>query len=505
MPPSANLFVERIFDATGFQVNPFPADEQLTRDAVRNGAHIGSNSWGSDVQGEYDTDASQFDELVRDADALTPGDQPFILIFAAGNAGSGSQTLDSPASGKNVLSVGASQNVPGTLALTYGLYADGPDAMADFSSRGPCQDGRVKPDVVAPGTWISSLASSAAANLDSVVWMTNDQYYVYMGGTSMACPHASGAAAIFVQYFKATHANTMPSPALVKAALINSADELDQLNGGPGPIPNNDEGWGRISLTNIIATNLNSAVRYYDYVDQSVLLTNNQVSTRHLLVQSAAQPLKVTLAYTDVAGFPGALPALVNDPDLEVVTPDGTLYRGNQMAASESIPNAAESDGLNNVEAVHLAQPDAGRLPGSRSGPKYRCRRAAWKRPWWTRISLWFPRATWLEMGTAAMLLDRTSYPAPGLVAVAGARSRPVGQRQHQRPAEKHQPRAPAKPTPCRLRNTGSFTGTVATIVGTAAVDGRLQIHHGDTIEADYGQLEHPACWPPRWPTWFRR
>ena len=69
----------------------------------------------------------------------------------------------------------------------------------------------------------------------------------------------------------------MPSPALVKAALINSANELDTLNGGPGPIPNHDEGWGRITLTNIIVTNLSTAPRYYEYVDQTTLLTNGQV------------------------------------------------------------------------------------------------------------------------------------------------------------------------------------------------------------------------------------
>ena len=90
----------------------------------------------------------------------------------------------------------------------------------------------------------------------------------------MSGPHAAGAAAVFVQYYKSTHTNAMPSPALVKAALINSANELDELNGGPGPIPNNDEGWGRITLTNIIVTNFSTAPRYYEYVDQTVLLTN---------------------------------------------------------------------------------------------------------------------------------------------------------------------------------------------------------------------------------------
>ncbi|MGH7971733.1 MAG: S8 family serine peptidase, partial [Limisphaerales bacterium] len=347
----ANLFIERIFDENAGEADPFPSDETLTRDAVKHGAHIGSNSWGNDVQGEYDTDASQFDELVRDADSTSPGDQPYILVFSAGNAGPNSATLDSPASGKNVIAVGACENVPGTLALTYGLYADGADTMADFSSRGPCEDGRIKPDLVAPGTWIASLASSAAPNEAAIAWTAIDNYYVYMGGTSMSGPHAAGAAACFVQFYRAFHTNATPSPALVKAALINSADELaidtsgagsdptdpfglgglGGASGGPGPIPNNDEGWGRLSLTNIIQTNFATTSRYYQYVDQSVLLTNGQVHIEHTLIKSSDEPLKITLAYTDVPGFQGAIPALVNDLDLEVIGPDGTLYRGNQF------------------------------------------------------------------------------------------------------------------------------------------------------------------------------
>jgi subtilisin family serine protease len=194
----ANLFVERIFDDNANEASPFPTDETLTHDATRHGAKIGSNSWGNDVQGDYDTDAAQFDELVRDSDASTPGDQPYILEFSAGNAGPGSQTIGSPATAKNVIATGASENVANTLALTYGLYADGPDTMADFSSRGPCADGRIKPDLVAPGTWIASAASSAAPDESAIAWTTIDNYYVYMGGTSMSGPHAAGAAAVFV-------------------------------------------------------------------------------------------------------------------------------------------------------------------------------------------------------------------------------------------------------------------------------------------------------------------
>src|SRR5262249_48712804 len=142
------------------------------------------------------------------------------------------------------------------------IYADGPDAMADFSSRGPCEDGRIKPDVVAPGTWISSLQSASAS--DELAWAPIDSYYQYQGGTSQAGPHASGAAAVFVQYYRETHGNATPSPALVKAALINSATDMDDAF-GTEPTPNMDEGWGRLDLVTLLDPSLG-----FDYVDQTV-------------------------------------------------------------------------------------------------------------------------------------------------------------------------------------------------------------------------------------------
>jgi len=481
----ANLLIQRIFDDQANPASPFPSDETLTSDAVGNGADIGSNSWGNDVQGEYDTDAAQFDELVRDADPSTPGDQPYILEFSSGNAGPDSQTVGSPATAKNVIATGASENVPGLWALTYGLYAEGPDTMADFSSRGPCEDGRIKPDVVAPGTWIASAASSAAWDLASVSWTVIDDYYVYMGGTSMSGPHAAGAAAVFVQYYKSLHTNAMPSPALVKAALINSADELDQLNGGPGPVPNNEEGWGRVTLTNIVVTNINSAPRYFEYVDQTTLLTNGGVFVRHTLVRSSGQPLKVTLVYTDVAGFPGAIPALVNDLDLEVVGPDGTLYRGNRFAANDSVPDAPSPDSINNVEAVHLSQPVPGdyivRVRARHVVQDARLDTAA--------IDQDFALVTSGDLarpGAGSVLLDRPAYTVPSLIhlsvfdpARAASNAVSVLLKSTTEPAGEN----------LLLQSAGgfgAFTGVVATAVGGATADGKLQVQDGDTIEASY-------------------
>ena len=200
--------------------------------------------------------------------------------------------------------------------------------------------------------------------------------------------------------------------------MINSADELDQANGGPGPVPNNDEGWGRINLTNIIVTNVNSAPRFYQYLDQTVLLTNSQVYAQHIFVQSPDQPLKITLAYTDVPGFPGAIPALVNDLDLEVVAPDGTLYRGNQFGAGESVPNAPSPDKLNNVEGDLSLAAGAGRLSGARARQQNCAGCASPTRPRLTRISRWCRPATSCGRARDSFCWTGRAYTAPGIMQI---------------------------------------------------------------------------------------
>jgi len=87
-----------------------------------------------------------------------------------------------------------------------------------------------------------------------------------------------------------------------------------------------DEGWGRVDLTQFVL-----AQKTFQLVDQTELLSSGQSFERRVLISSASEPLKVTMTYSDFPGFPGALPALVNDLDLEVVGPNGLIYRGNQF------------------------------------------------------------------------------------------------------------------------------------------------------------------------------
>ena len=470
--PMAHIIGQRIFDGVGGYEAP-PTYETLTRDAVRAGAVIGSNSWGDDTHGRYDISAAEFDALVRDADFGTPGDQPYILEFSAGNAGPGRQTIGSPAVAKNVIATGAAQNN----RFDFLIYGEGQDAMADFSSRGPAEDGRIKPDIVAPGTWIASLQSGSAT--DQSAWLPISANYQYQGGTSQAGPHASGAAAIFVQYYREMNTNATPSPALVKGALINSAVDMDDT-AGTDPVPNMDEGWGRLDLTQLIGSS-----RRILYEDQQQPLSSGQVSERSVIVGSRNQPLKITLTYTDVPGLPAAIPALVNDLDLEVIAPDGSVYHGNQFDKGESVAGAPGFDTINNVEAVHLREPLPGeylvRVRARNVVEDARRDTAAVDQDFALVISGDLPLP-----GAGVVIFDRKAYTAPSTALVrlidfdlAGL---PTAQIVLTSSTETN-----AEAIVLRAYGSaGVFTGAVVLATGTVAADGRLQVADGDVIQARY-------------------
>jgi len=490
--PGAHLVIQRIFDAVG-EYYPPDTFSQLTQDAVRNGAVIGSNSWGDDTQGRYDISAAEFDALVRDADPDTPGAQPFILEFSAGNSGPARQTIGSPAVAKNVIATGACQNS----RPEFFLYGDGPEVTADFSSRGPCEDGRIKPDLMAPGTWIASLKSSYAS--DEFAWAPIDAYYMYQGGTSQAGPHVSGAAAIFVQYYRQTHGGVTPSPALVKAALINSADDMGfgylvdeegnvEVVGDTDPVPNRDEGWGRVNVENLITGDLR-----FVFVEQNTRLTTGQTWEQRVVVGPNA-PLKITMVYTDVPGLPAAIPALVNDLDLEIVGPDGALYRGNVFLNGESIPNTGAPDNVNNVEAVHLENPKPGdylvRIRARNVAEDINGRHGSPpEQDFALVISGDLP-----EPGEGIVFFDRPAYTAPANAVIrlidqqlAGTSAATVKVTSTSEPLGETIVLLPAG-------SRGAFTNSVALVPDVPVRgDGRIGVRHGDTLRVVYSDADPPG------------
>lgn len=305
-------------------------------------AFISNNSWGNGTNGNsYDSFAAQYDGFARDASSAISID-PLLFIFSAGNEGP-SGGLTRPKMAKNLIATASLENIRTELDPA----ANNIDDLSSFSSRGPAADGRVKPDIAAPGQAITggrSGPNSLAGNIGS--------FHRWNSGTSHAAPQVAGAAALFTQFWKNDHAGANPSPALVKAAVINGAQDANGVS-TTSAIPNNTEGWGRVYLKGVL--NTGAAITYVN--EDDALYGTGSFRSYSGTIADNARPVRVTLVWTD----PPALgnPALVNDLDLEV-TVGGSTYRGNVLSGGLSTAGGS-ADNLNNVENVYL--------PAGLSGP----------------------------------------------------------------------------------------------------------------------------------------
>jgi subtilisin family serine protease/uncharacterized membrane protein len=340
--PGATL-VAQSYNATGL-------DYQAMADfAASSGASISVNAWGdtsSGTLGAYTAASSSYDALTADAGSA-PGAQPLLFVFSAGNQNNQAGSVTPPATAKNVLAVGATGN-------DYD-QATPSSEVAPFSSWGPSDDGRIRPDLVAPGERVASANSSQAASSGTPPPpVAGGRSYIYLSGTSMAAPQVAGAAAVAMQYLREAR-GVVGSPALLKALLINGAEPLPGL-----PWPGAEQGWGRLDLG---AALLNSSTRRVDFVPEGfrTFLSAPDVAQYNVSVDAGAD-LKITLVWTDAAGTPLAGSALVNDLDLEVRDAnDSVIYTGNQFVAGSSAPGGGTAfDRANNVEVVRIANASAG-------------------------------------------------------------------------------------------------------------------------------------------------
>ncbi len=301
-------------------------------------ATISNNSWGSGINGNsYDSLAAQYDGLVRDGSFATAID-PFTIVFSAGNSGPGASSLTRPKVAKNVISVGNSENIRTEFG---GANADNIEDLRSSSSRGPSADGRIKPDITAPGTFITGSRAGTCVSVS----LCFDANHAYSTGTSHAAPQVAGAAALFTQYWRNANAGIYPSPAMIKAAVISSAQEMNGLSTSAA-VPNGSEGWGRISMKFIMNTGVGMR-----YVDQSSAFSNPG-ETRIVAggVGDSTKPVRVTLVWSDPPGIGD--PALVNKLNLTVTVGTNT-YKGNVFSGGISVTGGS-ADTANNVENVFL-------------------------------------------------------------------------------------------------------------------------------------------------------
>lgn len=348
------------FQLVGIPDNLTPLFQQ----AYNEGARIHSNSWGGGRPGEYESTSRELDEFVwKNPD--------FCVLVAAGNEGVDRNPSDgkvdvgsvsAPGTAKNCITVGASQSErPQFAGNTWGQFwpddfprqplknqevAGNHDEMAAFSSRGPTLDERIKPDIVAPGTFILSARSTQLPD-DATGWSAYDANpsYMFEGGTSMATPLTAGAVALIRQFFRVKKNLPSPSAALLKATLLCGARRMP-LSYVPATAKfDNHQGFGRVDLDKVLSP---AGGAVFGFKDQTNGLQTGGADNTMITV-TAGRSLRVLLAYSD---YPGR--GLKNNLNLMLTAPDGTRRVGNAQG------NQLTFDTKNNVELIEIPAPAAG-------------------------------------------------------------------------------------------------------------------------------------------------
>lgn len=375
----AHIFFQSL-DDQNLKLQPGIGLKPLLREAYDNHVRVQNFSWGSAVKGRHTLDA-------RDIDGFVYENPDLLVVVACGNDGEqelgpeasgriGLASLASPATAKNCLAVGAtcSPRKDGPYAgLTWKSY-DGrlpaptlppmsdlpltgdPNVVAALSSRGPSDDGRIKPDLLAPGVGVAAARSFDCT--PSKPFPGYSDHYHYATGTSMAAPLVAGAAVVVRQYFVEERAHT-PSAALLKATLINGASWIrGEVWEDPAiGLPNFHQGFGRLVLSNAIPLpGAAFRLEFSDVANSSpeALVDSNAAKSRwrRKLTVKAGHPLTVTLVWTD----PPAR-GLQHELDLVVVSPSARLHTGNDGLRR---PAYESRDIRNNVEQVFVAEPEPG-------------------------------------------------------------------------------------------------------------------------------------------------
>ena len=310
-----------------------------------NDAKIHTNSWGSEsLVGEYTSDSRSIDLFTNDYPEM-------LVIFSSGDMSNSG--VASPSTAKNSLTVGAS--------TTGAFGSDSPGQVYDESSSGPTFDGRIKPELVAPGVMICSARAQEAGLIaggecsDSMHTDGTTPLYMTLSGSSMAAPVVAGASAMTRQFLREEVGLTSPSSNLIKAILVNGAEDIGELN-----VPNSEEGWGQLNISNSIFPQSNgiNQTLFLDQ-DRSLLPGHSFIYTFEV---SGNNALDATLSWNDREGSSSAdqnSSRLVNDLDLVVTSPSGEQFYGNDFASGFS-QSTGNIDNLNNLERVRIASAESG-------------------------------------------------------------------------------------------------------------------------------------------------
>lgn len=335
MAPEARLLSGE-YDGNGgdlFYNNPADIESDYSTAINSYGADIANNSIGMNIQmnGYPDSYYGDYETCSILVDAIATGalGRAFLSVWAAGNERSYTSddysNISPPQCAKNSLVVGAT-------------YSDD-NTITSFSSFGPLDDGRLKPDVCAPG-------SEHGAGIYSTYEINS---YQDLSGTSMASPVTTGCATLLIECWREYNSGANPLPAVVKAILINTARDLTS------PGPSYDYGYGLVQIVPALDAVRNDTVIQSDVSDGDTMSYSMSVSP-------TADNVRVSLAWTDPPASPLADPVLVNDLDLQLIDPYGTVYYPWTLDPDNpSLPAVnTRADRLNNTEQVSTTNVIAG-------------------------------------------------------------------------------------------------------------------------------------------------
>lgn len=305
--------------------------------AATAGATIHTNSWHDNTAGAGNP--ATYNQNAADVDTFTWNNEDHLVLGSAGNNG---EEQGPPGTAKNAICVSAAQSDPNEMN-----FGDG--------NPGPTADGRLKPDLMTVGCQIQSATVNTACG-------TGPRSAC---ATSYATPHAAAAAALIRQYYTegwyptGTPQNAdafIPSGALVKATLINTTIDMTGIPGYPSA----NEGWGLVRLEDALHFAGNSRTLCVWDVRNADGLYTGEAAEHRVDVVNGTQQLKVTLAWTEPPGTAGAANPVINNLDLEVISPSGThTFLGNRFASGASVTGGTP-DTINNVEMVLINDPAPG-------------------------------------------------------------------------------------------------------------------------------------------------
>ena len=289
------------------------------------GMVVTNNSYGDvtgncSYMGYYDLQSRILDQMAFSLPNLQN-------VFSAGNDG-GATCLTYPTSFRTVLSgYQAAKNV-----LTIGA-TDRTGVVTSFSSRGPVQDGRTKPELMADGLWTISTVP------------TPDDSYNVQQGTSMSSPAVAGGLALLYEKYRLQNSGANPKNGLMKALICNGGTDL----GNTGP--DYTYGFGRMNL--LRSVDMLSNNRYFIST-----IGNGGNNSHSIVVPANTAHLKVTLYWNDPAAAVFASHALVNDLDLEVSSPSTVLpFKLDSLPANVNNTATQAADHINNIEQLIVNNP----------------------------------------------------------------------------------------------------------------------------------------------------